>query len=91
MRLLIAAIVVLVLSVLGFASLGGGYSEKAVQGELRCEGAGGVIINVDGKDYAVNGQAGPNYPPIESIWNSATHPEVDLNRILTRGLILCDW
>ena len=55
-----------------------------MQGELRCEGAGGVIINVDGKDYAVNGMAGPRYPPIESIWNSAVDREVDIERILWR-------
>ena len=42
-----------------------------MQGELRCEGLGGVVINVGGKDYAVNGMAGPRYPPIESIWNEA--------------------
>ena len=41
-----------------------GYAKEA-KGELRCEGAGAVIINVDGKDYAVNGMAGPRYPPIE--------------------------
>jgi hypothetical protein len=52
---------------------------------------GGVIINVDGKDYAVNGKAGPRYSPIESIWNNATRPEADIGRILSRGLTLCDW
>lgn len=54
MRFLIAVIALLVLGVLGW------YSEyaKEVQGELRCEGAGAVVINVDGKDYAVNGMAG---------------------------------
>jgi hypothetical protein len=91
MRLLLAAIAVLVVGVLALSSLGIGRSEKAMQGELRCEGSGGVIINVDGKDYAVNGKAGPRYPPIESIWNSATHPEADIDRILSRGLTLCDW
>ena len=90
MRWLIAVFVVL-LSVLGLASFGGGYSEGAMQGELRCEGAGAVIINVDGKDYAVNGKAGPGYPPIESIWNSTTHPEINLGHIISRGLTLCDW
>jgi len=87
MRFLIAVIALLVLGVLGW------YSEyaKEVQGELRCEGAGGVVINVDGKDYAVNGMAGPRYPPIERIWNSATQPEADTGRILSRGLTLCDW
>ena len=52
---------------------------------------GAVIINVDGKDYAVNGMAASRYPPIERIWNSATHPEADTGRILSRGLTLCDW
>ena len=37
---------------------------KLALGELRCEGGGAIIINVDGKDYAVNGMAGPRYPPI---------------------------
>jgi hypothetical protein len=91
MRLLVAAIAVLGLAVLVLSSLGAGRSEKLMQGELRCEGGGGVIIKVEGKDYAVNGKAGPRYPPIESIWNSTTHPEVDLSRILSRGLTLCDW
>ena len=86
MRFLIAAIALLVLGVLGWYR---GCAEE-VQGELRCEGAGAVVINVDGKDYAVNGMAG-RYPPIERIWNSATHPEADIGRILTRGLTLCDW
>jgi hypothetical protein len=87
MRFLIAAIALLVLGVLGWYS---GYARE-VQGELRCEGAGAVVINVDGKDYAVNGMANGHYPPIERIWNSATHPEAELGRILTRGLTLCDW
>jgi hypothetical protein len=91
MRLLIAAIAVLILGVLALSSFGGDHSGKVTQGELRCEGEGGVIINVDGKDYAVNGKAGPHYPPIESIWNSSTHPGVDLSRIISRGLTLCDW
>ena len=78
MRLpIVAGVALLVLGVLGWY---GGYARE-VQGELRCEGAGGVVINVDGKDYAVNGMAGRRYPPIEHIWNSATHPEADIGRI----------
>jgi hypothetical protein len=46
MRFLIAAIALLVLGVLGWYS---GYARE-VQGELRCEGSGAVVINVDGKD-----------------------------------------
>ena len=91
MRLLIAALAVFVLGVLCLSSYGAGPSQKLTQGELRCEGPGAVIIKVDGKDYAVNGMAGSRYPPIESIWTSATHPEADINRILDRGLTLCDW
>jgi hypothetical protein len=87
MRFLIPALALLVLGVLGWYS---GYAREA-QGELRCEGAGGVVINVDGKDYAVNGMAGRRYPPIERIWNSATHREADIGRILSRGLTLSDW
>jgi hypothetical protein len=82
---------VVVLGVLVCSSFGGDSSQELMQGELRCEGAGGVVINVGGKDYAVNGMAGPRYPPIESIWNKATRPEVDIDRILVRGLTLCDW
>jgi hypothetical protein len=91
MRLLIAAFFVLALSILGLASFGGGHSDEVMQGELRCEGAGAVIINVDGEDYAVNGKAGPGYPPIQRIWNSTTHPDVDLDLLITRGLTLCNW
>ena len=49
MRFLIPALALLVLGVLGWYS---GYAKEA-QGQLRCEGPGGVVINVDGKDYAV--------------------------------------
>jgi hypothetical protein len=87
MRFFIPAIALLFLGVLGWYS---GYAREA-HGELRCERGGAVIINVDGKDYAVNGMAGPSYPPIERIWNSASHPETDIGRIVSRGLTLCDW
>jgi hypothetical protein len=87
MRFLIPTLALLVVGVLGWYS---GYAREA-QGELRCEGAGRVVINVDGKDYAVNGMAGRRYPPIERIWNTATQPEADIGRILSRGLTLCDW
>ena len=87
MRFLIPALALLVLGVLGWYS---GYATKA-HGELRCEGTGAVVINVDGKDYAVNGMASSRYPPIERIWNSATYPEANIDRILSHGLTLCDW
>ena len=84
---IIAAVALLILGVLGWYS---GYAEE-VKGELRCEGAGVVVIDVDGKDYAVNGMASSRYPPIERIWNGATHPEADIGCIISRGLTLCDW
>ena len=63
MRLPIVAAVALL--VFGVLSWWGGYA-KDVHGELRCEGRGAVIINVDGEDYAVNGMARSRHPPIES-------------------------
>ena len=90
MRFLLVIIGLVILGILGLSSYGAG-SQKMTEGELRCEGPGAVIIKVDGKDYAVNGMAGSRYPPIVSIWTSATHPETDIGRILDRGLTLCDW
>jgi hypothetical protein len=34
----------------------------------------------------INGMTSSLYPPIERIWNSATHPEANIDRILSRGL-----
>jgi hypothetical protein len=53
---IIAGMTLLVLGVLGWYY--SGYA-KGAHGALRCERGGAVIINVDGKDYAVNGMAGP--------------------------------
>jgi hypothetical protein len=64
---------------------------KMAQGELRCEGAGAVVIKIDGTDYAVNGMASRRYPPIQRVWNNSSHPENDIDRIIVRGLTLCDW
>jgi hypothetical protein len=71
--------------------LKGGSPSKMAQGEVRCEGAGAVVISIDGADYAVNGMASRHYPPIQRVWNSATYPESDIDRIIVRGLTLCDW
>jgi hypothetical protein len=68
-----------------------GSPSKMTQGEVRCEGAGAIVININGADYAVNGMASRRYPPIQRVWNSATHPESDIDRIIVRGLTLCDW
>jgi hypothetical protein len=94
MRLLIAAIALLVIGVM-FGSIAawvlGWSSFKLAQGDLRCEGAGAVVINIAGEDYAVNGLAGWQYPPVQIVWNKASYPDADLDRILIRGLKLCDW
>lgn len=94
MRLLIEAIALLVVgATIGTIALFvlGRPAFKLAEGELRCEGAGAVIINVAGKDYAVNGMAGAGYPPIRSIWNAATVPEANIDLLIVRGLTLCDW
>jgi hypothetical protein len=66
-------------------------SQQARQGQLRCEGDGRVIIKVDGKDYGVNGKAGPRYPLIQTIWNENTAPNVKIDRLILIGLTLCNW
>ena len=38
---------------------------NVAQGELRCEGAGAIVINIDGADYAINGMASRRYPSIQ--------------------------
>jgi hypothetical protein len=57
---------------------------------LRSEGVGAVVVNIAGEDYAVNAIAGWQYPPVQLVWNKATYPEANLDRILVRGLTLCD-
>jgi hypothetical protein len=66
-------------------------ASKMAQGEVRCEGAGAVVINIAGHDYAVNGMASPRYPPIQAVWNATAYPKSDIDRIIVRGLTLCDW
>ena len=65
--MLIAAIALLVIGVM-FGSIAawvlGWSSFKLAQGDLRCEGAGAVVINIAGEDYAVNAIAGWQYPPV---------------------------
>jgi len=56
-----------------------------VEGEIRCESPGAVVVNVAGEDYAVNAIARWRYPPIELIWKDA-----DIDRLISRGLTLCD-
>ena len=66
-------------------------SVKLAEGELRCEGAGAVIIKIAGKDYAVNGMASRNYPVVQSIWNESTGSKMNIDRLIAKGLTLCDW
>ena len=61
------------------------------EGELRCEGGGAVVVRIAGKDYAVNGMASMRYPPIQSVWNQDNFPSTNIDRIIARGLLLCDW
>lgn len=64
---------------------------KITQGWLRCEGAGAIILTVQGKDYAVNGMAGSRYAPIIAIRNKADDLDIDVGPIISHGLTLCDW
>jgi hypothetical protein len=80
--LLIAAIVLLAVR-WPFANM--------ASGELRCDDGGAVVVRVAGKDYAVNGRASSRYPPIQQIWNNDTYPDTNIDRLIARGLILCDW
>ncbi len=67
MKLLIKVVAVLVISAIVISIaivILGRNPVKLAQGELRCQGGGAIIINVDGTDYAVNGMASPGYPPI---------------------------
>jgi hypothetical protein len=60
-------------------------------GELRCESGGALVVRVAGKDYAVNGMASARYPPIQRIWNQGNFPNTNIDRLIVRGLTLCDW
>jgi hypothetical protein len=60
-------------------------------GELRCEDGGAVVVRVLGKDYAANGIASSHYPPLQQIWNNDTYPDTNIDRLIARGLTLCDW
>lgn len=60
-------------------------------GELRCESGGALVVRIAGKDYALNGMASRRYPPIQRIWNHNNFPDTDIDRLIVRGLTLCDW
>jgi hypothetical protein len=60
------------------------------RGRLRCEGAGAVVLTVQGKDYAVNGMASTRYASMQPVWKSTNNPG-DVGSIISRGLTLCKW
>jgi hypothetical protein len=94
MRLIINAIALFAISVIittFVLYLLGSPTLHLAEGQLRCEGAGAVVIRVSGKDYAVNGMASRNYPMIQTIWNETTGPKVNVDRLIAQGLTLCDW
>ena len=84
--LVIFATVVAIVVALMFASP----DRNLTEGELRCEDAGAVIVNVAGEDYAVNSLAGWRFPPIQLIWNKDSFPETNIDRLIARGLALCN-
>jgi hypothetical protein len=86
------ALLILALTISSVLALFNGRSStQMAQGEVRCEGAGAVVVNIDGVDYAANGMASRRYPPIQRVWNASTHPETDIDRVIITGLTLCDW
>ena len=64
---------------------------EAAQAWLRCEGAGGVVVNVGGKDYALNGMASARFAPIAAVRRDATDPAGEVGPLISRGLALCEW
>jgi hypothetical protein len=94
MRLLLNAVTLLAIGLLAAAiatlSLQWPFADMAA-GELRCENGGAVVVSVGGKDYAVNGMASSRYPPIQRIWNHDFYAGTNIDRLIIRGLTLCDW
>ncbi len=66
-------------------------AEDRLKGNLRCEGRGAIVINIAGKDYAVNGMASSRYPPIQRVGNRTTYPETVIDRLILDGIMLCKW
>src|SRR5262245_30077498 len=94
MRLIIEATLILVIGLVGGSVAYVGISwlfTDLAQGELRCQEGVAVVIRIAGKNYAVNGAASSRYPPVQQIWNSATYPNTDIDRLIVKGLTLCNW
>jgi hypothetical protein len=62
-----------------------GSPSNMAQGEVRCEGAGAVVINIDGADYAVNGMASRRYPPIQRVWSAPVIQKVTSTVLSSEG------
>ena len=77
MKSVVVAVAIVALGILVCSWFGAETSKQLMQGELRCEGAGGVVINIGGKDYAVNAMAGPRYPPIERLNRPLSHTWIE--------------
>jgi hypothetical protein len=79
----------------GIEILKADYGERwpfnVTRGWLRCEGAGAIILNVQGTDYAVNGLASSRYAPIHAVWKSKQADDISAGPIISRGLTLCSW
>jgi hypothetical protein len=94
MRSVIEAVLILVIGLVGasvaYVATSWPFTDLG-QGELRCEEGGAVVIHIAGKDYAVNGAASSRYPPVQQVWNSATYPNTDIDRLIVKGLTLCHW
>ena len=94
MRSVKEAVLILVIGLVGgsvaYVGISWPFTDLA-QGELRCEKGGAVVIRVANKDYAVNGAASSLYPPVQQIWNRDTYPNADIDRLIVKGLTLCDW
>jgi hypothetical protein len=94
MRLVKEAVFILVIGLAGgsmaYVGISWPFTDLA-QGELRCEKGGAVVIRIANKDCAVNGAASSLYPPVQQIWNSATYPNADFDRLIVKRLIQCDW
>lgn len=73
------------------AEFGAQWPFKMTRGWLRCEGAGAIILNAQGKDYAVNGLASSRYAPIQAVRKSNQVDDIDAGPIISRGLTLCHW
>ena len=94
MRVIVGVIALLVISAIvgSIAAFVWGRSsvKQLAQGELRCESPGAVVVNVGGSDYGVNAIGAWRYPPIQRIWNNNTYPETNIDRLIDRGLTLCE-